>query len=103
MTGLKIPEATPSSNFGNDIGPPGMEKGASQQLLSRTCNIGGLAACRASSSMLLNKMAAPFWRSLEGPIDSRVFCPAVIEGVNFFDPEAIFCPGTGPAECFRPL
>jgi hypothetical protein len=36
-----------------------------------------LAACRTSSSALLNKMAAPFWRSPEGPSDFRVFCSAV--------------------------
>jgi hypothetical protein len=28
-------------------------------------------------------MAAPFWRSLVGPSDFRVFCSAVIEGVRF--------------------
>jgi hypothetical protein len=41
-------------------------------------------------------MAAPFWRSPEESNDFRVSCSAVIEGVRFLDPEAVFNPGTSP-------
>jgi hypothetical protein len=47
-------------------------------------------------------MAAPFWRSPEGPGVFRVFRPALIEGVRFLDPEAVFNPGTALVEGFRP-
>jgi len=53
-----------------------------------------LAACRTSSSALLVKMAAPFWRSPEGLSDFRICCSALTEGVRFLDPESDSHPGT---------
>jgi hypothetical protein len=43
-------------------------------------------------------MAAPFWRSPEGPSDIWFFCSAVDEGVPFLYPKAISNAGIGPAE-----
>jgi hypothetical protein len=41
-------------------------------------------------------MAAPFWRTPEELNDFRVSRWAVIEGMRFLDPEAVFNPGTPP-------
>jgi len=39
----------------------------------------------------------------KGRVFFRVFRSALIEGVGFLDPNAVFSPWTAPAEGFRPL
>jgi hypothetical protein len=48
-------------------------------------------------------MAAPFWRGPAGIGIFWIFLSALIEGIHFFDPEAVLNPGTAPAEGFRPF
>jgi hypothetical protein len=86
-----------------------MERGYRRTMVLRPARLAGtrsvaaLAACRTSSSALLEQNGCVILEELGRGECFSGFRSAVIEGVRFLDQEAIFCPGTAHAEGFRPL